>query len=71
MFTASRIYLDPPQPKVDPQETAKSSAELDDIAQAVLAEREACAALCEQLQDWPESSTPYDCAAAIRARNAP
>lgn len=32
------------------------------------AEREACAKVCEQMQDWPEDATPYDCAAAIRAR---
>jgi hypothetical protein len=32
------------------------------------AEREACAKICEQMQDWPEDATPYDCAAAIRAR---
>jgi hypothetical protein len=31
------------------------------------AERERCAKLCEQLQDWPEGATPYDCAAAIRS----
>ena len=30
-------------------------------------ERERCAKLCEQLQDWPEGATPYDCAAAIRS----
>jgi hypothetical protein len=36
---------------------------------AVAAEREACAKICESLQDWPEGSTPYDCASAIRARN--
>lgn len=35
----------------------------------VAAEREACAKICESLQDWPEGSTPYDCASAIRARN--
>jgi len=34
------------------------------------AEREACAEICEQLQDWPENATPYDCAAAIRIRSA-
>ena len=34
----------------------------------VAAEREACAVVCETLQDWPPNSTPYDCAAAIRAR---
>ena len=37
------------------------------IAGAVV-EREACAKVCEALQDWPENSTPYDCAAAIRGR---
>lgn len=31
------------------------------------AEREACAKICEQLQDWPEGATPDDCAKAIRA----
>jgi hypothetical protein len=31
-------------------------------------EREACAKVCEALQDWPLNSSPYDCAAAIRAR---
>ena len=30
-------------------------------------ERERCAKICEQLQDWPEGATPYDCAAAIRS----
>jgi hypothetical protein len=30
-------------------------------------ERERCAQICEQLQDWPEGATPYDCAAAIRS----
>ena len=32
------------------------------------AEREACAKLCEQMQDCPEDATAYDCAKAIRAR---
>jgi hypothetical protein len=32
------------------------------------AEREECAKTCEALQDWPPDATPYDCAAAIRAR---
>ena len=31
------------------------------------AEREACAQICEQLQDWPEGATPYDCAQVIRS----
>lgn len=31
------------------------------------AEREECARICEQLQDWPEGATPDDCAKAIRA----
>jgi hypothetical protein len=31
------------------------------------AERERCAKICEQLQDWPEGATPYDCAAAIKS----
>jgi hypothetical protein len=31
------------------------------------AERERCAQICEQLQDWPEGATPYDCAQAIRS----
>ena len=31
-------------------------------------EREECAKVCEAVQDWPEGSTPYDCAAAIRSR---
>jgi len=30
-------------------------------------ERERCAKICEQLQDWPEGATPYDCATAIRS----
>ena len=30
-------------------------------------ERERCAKICEQLQDWPEGATPYDCASAIRS----
>jgi hypothetical protein len=41
------------------------------IAQAVEAEREACAKVCEDLH-WPwrmgDSSGPKECAAAIRAR---
>ena len=32
---------------------------------------DACALICEQLQDWPEGATPYDCAAAIRAGKKP
>lgn len=31
---------------------------------------EECAKTCEALQDWPPDATPYDCAAAIRARGA-
>ena len=31
------------------------------------ANREACALVCEQMQDWPDGATPYDCAVAIRA----
>ena len=38
------------------------------VREAVQAERKACAKLCEQIQDWPEDATPYDCAAAIRSR---
>ncbi len=42
---------------------------LERFAQRVAAaEREACAMVCESLQDWPERTTPYDCAGAIRAR---
>ena len=36
-------------------------------ATVAAAERERCAKICEQLQDWPEGATPYDCAAAIRS----
>jgi hypothetical protein len=43
--------------------------EIEHFAELVAeAEREACAKLCEQMQDWPEDATPYDCAKAIRAR---
>ena len=43
--------------------------ELEHIAALVAAaEREACAKVCEQMQDWPEDATPYDCAKSIRAR---
>lgn len=38
------------------------------VQKAVEEEREACAKLCEQMQDWPEDATLYDCAKAIRAR---
>ena len=37
------------------------------VAAAERKERERCAKICEQLQDWPEGATPYDCAKAIRA----
>lgn len=40
------------------------------VALVISVEREACAEICEQLQDWPENATPYDCAAAIRIRSA-
>mgnify|MGYP003348247546 CR=1 FL=1 len=44
-------------------------SEIEHFAELVAeAEREACAKLCEQMQDWPEDATPYDCAKAIRSR---
>lgn len=38
-----------------------------ELAERLKKERERCAQICEQLQDWPEGATPYDCAAAIRS----
>lgn len=38
------------------------------IEEAVLAEREACAKLCEDLHDCEPEPRPDDCAKAIRAR---
>ena len=43
-------------------------ADLQSFADLVAAaERERCAKICEQLQDWPEGATPYDCAQVIRS----
>jgi hypothetical protein len=38
-----------------------------ELAGLLKKERERCAKICEQLQDWPEGATPYDCAQAIRS----
>lgn len=48
---------------------AERDACLQQIGIIVEAEREMCAKVCESLQDWPDGASPYDCAAAIRARS--
>ena len=49
-------------------ERAKVTLAAFEVAERqVAAERERCAKICEQLQDWPEGATPYDCASAIRS----
>jgi hypothetical protein len=40
----------------------------EDLRAAVLAEREACAKLCEELHDCEPEPRPDDCATAIRGR---
>ena len=57
-----RLYRDNQFVKHDLYDCAKA------CEQIAAAEREACAKVCEALQDWPEDATPYDCAAAIRSR---
>lgn len=42
-----------------------------EIQKAVLAEREACAKVCEECGAIVDGLTPKDCAAAIRARGEP
>ena len=42
---------------------------LQDVQDAVLAEREACAKVCDGIGDGNKWSDAHDCAAAIRARN--
>jgi hypothetical protein len=48
-------------------EIEKVNAYIKDLEQAVLAEREACAKVCEEWGAW--NNTAQDCAQAIRARS--
>jgi hypothetical protein len=45
----------------------EAADELETLMKAVAAEREACAKVCEE-QEELRGHTPFDCAAAIRAR---
>jgi spore coat polysaccharide biosynthesis protein SpsF (cytidylyltransferase family) len=49
-------------------ENAERSAVIDEVAKAVLAEREACAKLCESLPMQQEIDVRDQAAAAIRTR---
>ena len=52
------------------RETMFSNKDLGMLVDAVKAEREACAKVCEELDlDWRDLESRIDCAAAIRARN--
>ena len=47
-------------------EIERINAHIKELEDAVLAEREACAKVCDDL--WEDDGTAYDCAEAIRAR---